>query len=112
MSRTETRLERHRDAFQLAHGVGPLIQLEELDPEEVALINSDFLERVRLTRADDILAIYDVYVATLHSWGVMCPHPTSRRLYEGWHRMDTPVPFEDSRWFHCELCSATVINRS
>ena len=112
MSRTETRLEQHRTSFREARGVGPLIQLEELDPDEIALINAEFLEHVRRMKADDIGAIYDAYIETLHRWGVMCPHPQRDRLYDGWCSVDTPVPFEESRWYSCRLCNAIVINRS
>lgn len=112
MSRTETRLERHRSSFREARCVGPLIQLEELNQDEIALINSEFWERCRRVRTDDIQTIYSIYVATLHEWGIMCPHPQPHRLYEGWYRADTPIPFEESRWFDCMLCNATVINRS
>lgn len=111
-SRTETRLERHRTEFSLARGVGPLLQLEELDPDEICLVNAEFLERARRINADDITKMYDAYISTLHNWGVMCPHPQPHRLYDGWHRTDTPVPFEESRWFNCVLCDAVVINRS
>ena len=114
MSQTDipTRLELHREAFRLAGYRGPLIQLEELGPDEVALVNADFLTRIRRVSADDITAIYRVYIETLHGWGVMCPHPQRHRRYDGWHQSDTPRPFEEFRWFGCLLCEAYVINRS
>jgi hypothetical protein len=114
VSRTDqvTRLERHRDEFNLNRGVGPLLELEELEPDEIKLVNAEFLSRVRRVQPEDIVAIYDAYVETLHRWGIMCPHPQHQRLYDGWLRADTPIKFDESRWFSCGLCGASVINRS
>lgn len=110
-SRTETRLEAHRREFQQAERRGPLLRIEELTQTEIDLISADFLSRVRGLRPDDLGQIYFAYVDTLHSWGVICPHPQQHRRYDGFHRTDVPLPFEESRWYECGLCSACVINR-
>ena len=109
-SKIETPLEIHRKEFIRLNGVGPMIRVDDLSQEEIGLINADFLERCR-GRADDINAIYTTYVQTLHSWGVICPHPIPHRAYEGFHRTDVPLRFEEARWFDCRLCGAAVINR-
>lgn len=109
-SETETRLEEHRRNFRAAKYRGPLLRLDELTIDERSLINTDFIARCAGC-AENLEQIYVMYVETLHSWGVMCPHPDSHRLYEGWQRTDTPVPFEDARWFRCAICAADVINR-
>lgn len=108
-----TRLEGHRSELEAAGYLGPLIRLEELDEDELRLINRTFLERCRRLNAVDIGGIYRAYVETLHEWGVMCPHPhpQPQRAYEGWFRSDCPQPFEDHRWYDCNLCGSAVINR-
>ena len=106
-----TRLERHRIDFEAAKRMGSLLPLEELEPEEVALVNKSFLERCRRDRVDGINQMYEAYVSSLHEWGVMCPHPQHLRRYDGWQRSDTPVLFGDSPWFSCGICKAAVINR-
>lgn len=92
-------------------GAGPLLPLDELAPDEVALVNQTFLEFCRRDRVDGIDEIYRAYIEALHEWGVMCPHPQHQRRYGGWQRSDVPVSFDDNRWFDCGLCGASVINR-
>ena len=106
-----TRLERHRIEFENARRMGPLLPLDDLDPEEVALVNRSFLERCRRDRVDGIDQMYEAYVGSLHEWGVMCPHPQHLRLYDGWQRSDSPLPFTESPWFSCGICRAAVMNR-
>lgn len=110
-SRTETRLEVHRREFKLAKFTGPMIRIETLGQDEIALINNEFLERCRLISPENLDQIYSAYVRTLHSWGVICPHPQPHRLYDGFHSTHVPIPFEDSQWYTCRLCETTVINR-
>jgi hypothetical protein len=109
-SKTETRLEEHRREFTRNNGCGPMIRVEDLSTEEIALVNADFLELCR-GRADDIKAIYGAYVQALHLWGVICPHPLAHRLYGGFQRSDSPLHFEDAKWYDCCICGTSVINR-
>lgn len=109
--RTETRLERHRSEFELNQRRGALLGIEELDPDELNLINASFFNNIRERGADDINAIYEAYVETLHMWGVMCPHPIPHRLYDGWQRSMSPLQFEESRWYSCTICGSAVINK-
>lgn len=95
----KTRLEIHRRRFELDERRGPLLRLEELTVEEVELVNSAFFDRIHRAPPDDLAAMYRLYVATLHEWGVMCPHPTLHRLYS-----------LDGRWYDCSLCKAAVIH--
>ena len=106
----KTRLERHRASWELGRRTGPLLRLEDLDQSEVELINADFFVRARDLGANDLERMYEVYVETLHMWGVMCPHPLYQRLYDGWRRSELAVPTEESRWFSCGLCKTLVIN--
>lgn len=108
--RTETRLEEHRRLFETNEGVGPMLRIEELSAEELELVNADFIERCR-GRAEDLDAIYVAYARTLHSWGLICPHPQLHRRYDGFHKTDIPVSFAECRWYSCLLCDTIVINR-
>lgn len=106
-----TRLEEHRKALEDAGRLGPLLQVDVLSSEEVALVNRTFLERCRRDRVEGIDQIYGAYVRSLNEWGVMCPHPQAHRLYDGWFRTDVPVTFVESVWFDCGLCHSAVINK-
>ncbi len=110
-SQPQTRIEIHRETFVKNDRRGELIRIEQLEPAEIAIVNSSFLEKCRDGQVVDIEQIYQAYAQTLHLWGIMCPHPQSQRLYEGWFKTDAPVRFEESRWFDCKLCGAAVINR-
>lgn len=89
---------------------GPLLRLEELDHSELELVNREFLDRLQ-GRAEDIDQIYEAYAQALHSWGIICPHPQQHRMYDGFHKTDVPLKFDESRWFECRLCGTAVINR-
>jgi len=85
--------------------------MDELSPEEIEVVNVEFLTRCGAVGVNDLAQIYRAYVETLHMWGIICPHPTPHRLYDGWRRTDVPVSFEESKWFTCRLCVTWVINR-
>lgn len=106
-----TRLEVHREQFRKEKKIGGLIRLEELDHEEMALINASVIKHLRLSPAEDLDGFYDSYVQTLHNWGIMCPHPLGKRLYDGWRKCIAPLLFEESKWYHCGICCTSVINR-
>ncbi len=111
VQRTETRLERHRQVFVESKFVGQLLRIDDLDPVEIELLNAEFFDRCRRRGVTDLSEIYQAYIETLHSWGVMCPHPQHLRTYEGLYRSMAPPSFSDSAWFNCDLCGAGVINR-
>jgi hypothetical protein len=108
--KTETRLETHRNELIRSKGLGPLIKIDDLTPEELELVNSDFLESCH-GNAEDVNQIYSLYVEALHRWGIMCPHPQIHKRYDGYIKNDTPLDFEESKWFECKLCCTYVINR-
>lgn len=85
--------------------------MEDLSPDELALVNRTFLERCRRDNVDGIDQIYAAYALSLHEWGVMCPHPQHQRRYGGWQRSETPLSFGDSQWYDCGVCNSAVINR-
>lgn len=105
-----TRLEAHRKSLEEERRHGPLLRIEDLNSDEIALINASFLDLCRRRRAADLNETYAAYVDTLHHWGVMCPHPQPHRLYDGRKPCDVPLSFDVSRWFDCTLCGAAVVN--
>ncbi len=106
-----TRLEAHRRLLEEEHRHGPLLRIEDLNPDEIALINASFLELLRRRRPADVNGTYAAYVDTLHQWGVMCPHPQPHRRYDGTRVSEYPIAFETSRWYDCSLCGTSVVNR-
>lgn len=106
-----TRLEARRKQMEEENLHGPLLQIEELSPEEKAIVNSSFLELCRRRKASDLGEVYQAYADTLHHWKIMCPHPQPQRLYDGRIRSDIPFSFDTSKWYDCKLCGAAVINR-
>lgn len=106
-----TRLEKHRDSLREEGRHGPLLRIDELNPDEITLINGSFLDLCRQRKVADISQTYTAYVDTLHQWGVMCPHPQPHRLYDGNRHSEFPLTFEMSKWFECTLCNTVAINR-
>lgn len=106
-----TRLEAHKKLLEEEHRHGPLLRIEDLDQDELALLNANFLNLCRKRKVADIQETYSAYADTLHQWGVMCPHPQPMRLYDGRKTSEFPIDFESSRWYDCTLCGAAVINR-
>ena len=98
-----TRLEEHKVKFELDERRGQLLRIDELTGDELAIINSSFFERIRRVTPETLEEMYQVYLTTLHEWGVMCPHPMERRDYEN-------TGPDDSRWYNCGLCKASVIH--
>lgn len=106
-----TRLEARRKQLEEDKLHGPLLRLDELSTEELDVINTTFWELCRRRRVANIQETYTAYVDTLHHWKVMCPHPQPQRLYDGNRRSDVPLDFETHRWYDCQLCGTSVINR-
>lgn len=106
-----TRIELHRESLELNGRQGPLLRIEDLSSDEITIVNSSFLDLCRNRKVNDIDETYSAYVFTLHTWGIMCPHPQQHRLYDGFKHSDSPIDFESSKWFNCILCSAAVINK-
>jgi hypothetical protein len=66
---------------------------DELDPEERGLVSQDFFGRLGRDRSADP---YVVYSEVLLSHGVMCPHPTNKRV-------------AGRRWYVCGCCQMPVL---
>jgi hypothetical protein len=91
MPQRPTRLERHKLIYHRNGKKGPLLSREQLSPEELALISSDFFAEVRRNPGSDPYAIYSQVIS---DWGVMCHHPESCRVNVS----------EARRWFYCKSC--------
>lgn len=109
--RSVTRLEKHRKDRELNKSAGSLLTVEELTSDELVLVNSDFVNRMKNGVDSSLDEMYATYSKVLHEWGVMCPHPLPYRLYDGQMKFDLPRSFDESRWYDCQLCGAAVINR-
>ena len=109
------RLLAHRSTLAEIQFKGPLLRFEELTLDEAGVIYADFMNFVREHGVDDTDDMWRLYVKILHSWGIMCPHQQSYRIYEmvdgSFGTAGSPLPFSESKWFTCLLCDAEVINR-
>lgn len=84
-------------------GKGPMLKMSDLDPFEKQIVSDDFF-----SRRQDGKDMGKNYLEVLSSWGIICPHPQDRRLYEGSIRSEH---HESNRhWFICEMCECHVIN--
>lgn len=105
----------HRRLLEESGYTGPLLRYDELTYEDNMAIYRELQELVRKDGVADGLDMWRLYVSVLHTWGVMCPHHQSFRIYEFgngvYDASDTPITFDECRWFLCLLCDATVINR-
>lgn len=107
--RTDRReLVLHRNNFQALKHTGPLLRWVDLSPDCQGFLTQEFIANSRGIKESDL---YRVYAETLHSWGVMCPHPLAHRLYDGFRQSDIPLPMGSDPWYLCTLCGARVVNR-
>lgn len=100
---TPTRLERHRLKFIKNGHRGPLLQLDELSPEEKKMVQSELVADVRVVGIDfsnegDDLAFDRVYLDVLNNWGIACPHPHS-----------SVEPVHSGRAHRCAVCECIII---
>lgn len=102
----QTRLETHRDLYNSGNRKTTLLRFEELSAREARMVNRDVFASIRES-ADDP---YKLYARVLSSWGVMCPHPQSKRLYAGLQRFHTPQPASRYHWYSCECCGSLSVN--
>lgn len=108
--RKPTKLDIHRTQFHFLNKKIPLVQLSSLSPEEEKLVADDMLGRIKVNSIEKKLSAddyYDLYAHALADWGVMCPHPHDRRLYDGEKSF---VESSSHRWFICQMCKCAVIN--
>lgn len=101
-------LRSHRDSFVASRLTGPLLRWRDLTDRAQALLTQEFIAASSDVRGP---AVTDLYPRVLHSWGVMCPHPSTYRLYGGERAYEREPLFEREPWFSCGLCRSLVVNR-
>lgn len=104
--KTQTALEKHREIFLSECGKVSLMRFEELSAKEQRLVAHDVFSSIRESKDDP----YRVYASVVSSWGLMCTHPQSKRLYDGKFRYNVSPAADKHRWYHCECCGSSTIN--
>ncbi len=85
-------------------GTGPLWTMDMVPTEELVPIQAEALRASR--EASDP---HHAYAEVLASYGIVCPHPLSKRMYEGGMRAKH-FPLSTPLFYHCEMCKCSVIN--
>lgn len=99
-------IEEHALARKNNGGTGPLLEYSKLSAKDIRTISKEIFSTIGSSMGDK--DPYEIYIEVMMKWGIMCPHPQYKRLYEGKHRMSFPTC--KYRWFLCECCSSCVIN--
>lgn len=94
----------------MAKRTGPLLRFGDLTQSEHAFLAIEFVRNSRMFSNSDRRSLESCYAETLHSWGVMCVHPRSHRLYSGSYRSDFDVSFEESTWFTRAVVVGAILN--
>ncbi len=102
----QTRLELHRETYVSESGRVILLRFEELSSAEQQMVAKDIFSSIGKTGGDP----YRIYAKVLSTWGIMCPHPQSKRLYGGRKRYPLPQLSEKYPWYLCECCESTCSN--
>lgn len=80
-----------------------------LSQVDLEMINGHAWTKIRETRDKDPEAdMLRIYLEVLTSFGVICPHPQSKRLYSSYKK--SYYPLINHRWYSCEICFCLVIN--
>ena len=105
-----TRLESHRDSFigREVPMTGPLLRFAELSSDERSVLAHSLVNNLSAENAP--LTPFS-YLAVLHSWGIMCPHPMPSRYYDGIYGSVDEIKFDECQWYNCDVCRCIVINR-
>lgn len=82
---------------------GPLITIEDISHEDMSLIAHEIFRLMK--KYDDP---YDAYIFVLSKYGIMCPHPQIKRLYNGFKK--SAVPQVQYKWYNCSMCKCSAIN--
>lgn len=107
MTKRPTRLDLHRFKFHKDGEKGALLSLKDLSTEEMAILSTEIFSQMQ-KRDPEKTDMYEVYTGVLADWGVMCPHPQHKRLYEG--KVESPVPKLNFKWYRCLACGCEVVN--
>lgn len=85
-------------------GMGPLLNIEELEDEDLRMISAEVFENIKNNEGD----MHEQYFLVLAKYKIMCPHPQNKRLYSNkklsYHSISYP-------WYECSMCDSAVINK-
>jgi len=82
---------------------GGLLKIEDIEKNDIALLVSEIFKGSR--HSSDR---YQVWLEVFTEYGIICPHPQHKLLYEG--KFKSLVPTSEYRWFNCEMCGCSVFN--
>jgi len=100
---TQNEFKKHYKRYIKSGGAGPLMKVEDVDEENMSIIAGEIFRLSKLVEDP-----YDAYVQIISKYGIICPHPQRKRLYDGCFRSDTPIA--RYRWYNCEMCQCSVFN--
>jgi hypothetical protein len=103
MTRKKTRFQEHCEEYLKSGGTGQLMRIEDVDGDDMSQIAGEIF-RLAKTMDDP----YQAYVSVISKYGIICPHPQKKRLYDGRHKSDVPV--ERYRWYDCTMCGCSAFN--
>lgn len=86
---------------------GPLLKLHDLDQKEAMFIAREVFKKIKNNGQHD--EMYRQYLLVLTKYGVMCPHPQQKRLY---NKEKLVYPSTIHMWYDCEMCGCCVLNES
>lgn len=75
-----------------------LLGVEDLTDEQIKNLNRTFIDGVKEYDDPGLEELYRAYLVALATYGVMCPHPESMRVFG-----------DDARWYECGICGCAVI---
>lgn len=104
------RLRENAECFRRARFTGPLLRFQDLQAEDIGFLTKRFLDMVPLLSEEGFGPVAGLHAELLHNWGVMCPHPSDYRLYNGMSQAATRPSFSEASWFSCSICNTRVIN--
>lgn len=100
---SKSTFQQHYEKFRKSGGTGGMMVIDDVGHADMAAIVGEVFGLFKLT--DDMDGSY---IRVLSKYGIVCPHPPDKRLYEGIVRSKKPVV--NYRWYDCEMCKCSVLN--
>jgi len=82
---------------------GSLMIIDDISQSDMSLIAYEIFRLIK--NYDDP---YDAYILVLSKYGIMCPHPQIKRLYNGFKKSMSPLA--NFKWYNCSMCKCAAIN--
>jgi len=100
---SESTFKRHSKLFLKSGGIGGLMNIDDIEYQDMARIVAEVFSLFKLNNDMD-----KSYIKVLSKYGIVCPHPSEKRLYSGTTRSKKPLVVH--RWYDCEMCDCSVFN--